>query len=45
MTYKLKDIIKSEMFTGVLLIIATIVSLTIANTRFGEIYNNFFNFH
>ena len=44
MTYKLKDIIKSEMFTGILLIIATIVSLTIANTRFGEVYNNFFSF-
>ena len=31
MTNKLKDITKSEVFTGVLLIIATIVSLIIAN--------------
>ena len=44
MIHKLKNIIKSEVFTGVLLIIATIVSLTIANTRFGEVYNNFFSF-
>ena len=44
MTHKLKDIIKSEVFTGVLLIIATIVSLTIANSRFGEVYENFFKF-
>ena len=27
MTYKLKDIIKSEMFTGILLIIATVLSI------------------
>ena len=44
MTHKLKDIIKSEVFTGVLLIIATIVSLTIANSKFGEVYENFFKF-
>ena len=40
MTNKLKDITKSEVFTGVLLIIATIVSLIIANSRFGQAYNN-----
>lgn len=43
MTHKLKDIIKSEGVTGVLLIIATIVSLIIANSKFGEAYNNFFS--
>ena len=44
MTNKLKDITKSEVFTGVLLIIATIVSLIIANSRFGQVYNNFFTY-
>ena len=44
MTNKLKDITKSEVFTGVLLIIATIVSLIIANSRFGQAYNNFFTY-
>ncbi|MBE6053899.1 MAG: Na+/H+ antiporter NhaA [Clostridium sartagoforme] len=44
MIHKLKGIIKSEVFTGVLLIIATIVSLIIANSKFGEAYNNFFTF-
>lgn len=44
MTNKLKEITKSEVFTGVLLIIATIVSLIIANSRFGEAYNNFFTY-
>ena len=44
MAHKLKNIIKSEVFTGVLLILATIVSLLIANSRFGEAYNNFFTF-
>ena len=44
MTNKLKEITKSEVFTGVLLIIATIVSLIIANSRFGQAYNNFFTY-
>ena len=44
MTNKLKEITKSEVFTGVLLIIATILSLIIANSRFGEAYNNFFTY-
>ena len=44
MANKLKQIVKSEVFTGVLLIIATIISLIIANSRFGEAYHNFFTF-
>lgn len=44
MTHKLKNIINSEVFTGVLLIAATIVSLIISNSRFGEAYMSFFTF-
>ena len=43
MAHKLKDVVKSEVFTGVLLIIATIISLILANSSFGEAYNTFFN--
>lgn len=44
MTHKLKNMINSEVFTGVLLIAVTIVSLIISNSRFGEAYMSFFTF-
>lgn len=44
MIHKLKSIINSEVFTGVLLIFATIISLIISNSRFGEAYMSFFTF-
>ncbi len=44
MAHKVKDIIHSEVFVGVLLIIATVVSLILANSSFGEAYNMFFNY-
>lgn len=40
MTKRLKNLISSEVFTGVLLIVSTIISLAIANSQHGEIYHN-----
>jgi len=43
MRLKFKQIIKSEVFTGILLIFATIISIIIANSSLGEIYHHLFS--